>query len=146
VLTLNKKVLRFFIVFSIALAIAVATLSYFLYNTTVELEKANQKLTELSFDEEGATRKLTGDEDNYIGIVTVSVDKWIYSTNPDITYQETPSGNLLNTIYAELAENKIVFASEGDKAKLKYNAVSQCNGHTFYQIIVDGNTYYITTA
>ena len=142
---MNKNVGYFFIILSVIFAIALAILGYFFHNNKNELETANQKLSELSF-EEGATKKLSNDENGYIGIVTVSMSDWIYSKSSDITYQDTPSGNILSTINAELTENKVIVSSDGDYAKLKYNASSNCNEHTFYQIKVGDNTYYICKA
>ncbi len=140
--TMSKKMGYILIAISIILGIALAISMSYNSITQNALETANQKLSELSFVE-GETRALSDDKTGYIGIVTVSSEKWIYSTSPDITYQHTPSGNMLRVIFSELTESKIVFASEGDMVKLKYNAVSQCNGHTFYQIITGNNTYYI---
>ena len=139
---MSKKIGCFFIVLSLFLGIVVGISHYCDRKNKNALETANQKLSERSFVE-GATRALSDEKTGYIGIVTVSSEKWIYSTSPDITYQQTPSGNMLRAIFSELTESKIIFASEGDMVKLKYNAVSQCNGHTFYQIITGNNTYYI---
>lgn len=142
---MNKKVGFFFIILSVISIGALVALGYFYHNTKNELEISKQKIAELSF-EEGTVKELSNDEGGYIGIVTVSMNNWIYSTSSDITYQDTPSGELLNTINADLTENKIIHSSSGDFAKLKFNASSTCKGHTFYQIKIADKMYYICKA
>lgn len=129
----------FAILLVLALVATIGGLSVSLYNTKTSLSAAEADIAGMSFTEGDVIESSKNG-----GIVTASLNSWVYFEDDQFITVNKPVGTSLKSIFYQLYNKDLVYAFKGDLVKLKYTKqVILKNGNSEKVFFLVGD-YYVS--
>lgn len=128
------------VILAVALVATIGGISWNLYHTKEALAAAEADIAGMSFTEGKVIEGSKG-----TGIVTVSLNTWLYFEDDSFITSPKPAGLSLNAIFCNLHNSGLVDSFNGNLAKLKYTkqiTVKGSSEKTYYLV----GDYYVSAA